>query len=604
MPQTIVAIAIAVMLLAGCVPATHSPAQAPPSPMATGPTGQDMGAAKDGAGGGKAAPASITIKSNGAGASEAELEKVEAVLDEALDFCQTSQDYWQEGDLESALEALDKAYSLILNLELESDSPLFQQKEDLRFTIAKRIMEVYASRHVVSRTSPRHTIPLDMNRHVEAEIHSFTVGAEKDFFVEAYKRSGRYRPLVQKMLKEAGLPRELVWLPLIESGFKVSALSKARALGLWQFIASTGHRFGLKRNLYIDERMDPVKSTQAAIGYLKELHQLFGDWTTVLAGYNCGEYRVLRVISSQKINYLDNFWDLYEKLPQETARYVPRFLATLHILKNPQQYGLDIVKPEEPIEFETVTITRQIKLKDIAERLSISEEELRALNPELRYHVLPDDAYELRVPPGQGDVLLASLEAIPVSAKPQEVAERSASFEDIHQVKKGETLASVAKKYGVNAKALMMANGLKKNVRLAPGKTLKIPKPGPVATATTPSAAVPPSPKAKASETTVYVVKPGDSVYNIARRYNTTVHRLLTLNRIAADNLQVGQKVRIPSREAETETPAQPRTYQVKNGDTPFTIAQNHNMTLERLLKLNRLSPRSTIHPGQALMVD
>ena len=138
-------------------------------------------------------------------------------------------------------------------------------------------------------------------------------------------------------------PKSCRGFPLIESGYKVKALSKARALGLWQFIPSTGYKFGLKRDQYIDERIDPIKSTDAAIAYLKELHNIFGDWATVLAAYNCGENRVLRVIRSQNINYLDNFWDLYERLPRETARYVPRFLATLHIMNDLAQYGLDNV---------------------------------------------------------------------------------------------------------------------------------------------------------------------------------------------------------------------------------------------------------------------
>jgi membrane-bound lytic murein transglycosylase D len=133
--------------------------------------------------------------------------------------------------------------------------------------------------------------------------------------------------MILEKLEAAGLPAELSWLPLIESGFKVKALSRARALGLWQFIPSTGYKFGLKRDQYIDERIDFEKSSDAAIAYLKELHNIFGDWSTVLAAYNCGEGRVLRVIRTQNINYLDDFWDLFGRLPFETARYVPRFLA-------------------------------------------------------------------------------------------------------------------------------------------------------------------------------------------------------------------------------------------------------------------------------------
>ena len=181
---------------------------------------------------------------------------------------------------------------------------------------------MYASCQVSAKGS-YNEIPMVMNDHVKREIQSFQT-VERDFFVESYKRSGRYRADMVKMLKEAGIPDEISWLPLIESGFKTRALSRARAFGLWQFIPSTGYKFGLKRNDWIDERLDPQKATAAAIAYMKELHAMFGDWATVLAAYNCGEGAVARVIRNQKADYLDNFWDFYERLPRETARYYPQ----------------------------------------------------------------------------------------------------------------------------------------------------------------------------------------------------------------------------------------------------------------------------------------
>jgi membrane-bound lytic murein transglycosylase D len=269
-----------------------------------------------------------------------ESKNTQPILDEALEFCQTSQDFWGQGDFENAIAALDQAYNLILRADTNDNPKFIQQKEDIRFMIGKRMLEIYASRHIVA-TGNHHAIPMVMNQHVEKEIKLFQ-GREKEFFVSSHKRSGRYRPEILKALKEAGLPRELSWLPLIESGFKVKALSRARALGLWQFIPSTGYKFGLKRDEWIDERMDVTKSTLAAIDYLKELHNIFGAWMTVLAGYNCGEAKVLRVIRNQNINYLDNFWDVFEKLPWETARYVPRFLAALFIINDPNRFGFDL----------------------------------------------------------------------------------------------------------------------------------------------------------------------------------------------------------------------------------------------------------------------
>ena len=202
--------------------------------------------------------------------------KVQPLLDEALDFCSAAQEFWQKGELESAIEALDQAYSLIIDVDDSKESPtVIQQKEDIRFMISKRILEIYASRNIIINGN-HNEIPLVLNKHVQTEIDRFTKGNEKKFFLNAYIRSGRYRDHIVKELKAAGLPEELSWLPLIESGYKENALSKARALGLWQFIPTTGYKFGLTRNKYIDERLDPEKSTAAAITYLKELHQMFG----------------------------------------------------------------------------------------------------------------------------------------------------------------------------------------------------------------------------------------------------------------------------------------------------------------------------------------
>jgi membrane-bound lytic murein transglycosylase D len=205
---------------------------------------------------------------------ESTTPKIGTFLDDALEFCETAQDFWQKGELENALDALDQAYDLIIKVDTYDKPILTQQKDDLRFMISKRILEIYASRNIVINGN-YNEIPLTLNEHVQYEIDLLTTGGEKNFFIESYKRSGLYRPMIIEALKNAGLPEELSWLPLIESGFKVNALSSARALGLWQFIPSTGYKFGLKRDIYIDERLDFEKSTEAAIAYLKELHQIF-----------------------------------------------------------------------------------------------------------------------------------------------------------------------------------------------------------------------------------------------------------------------------------------------------------------------------------------
>lgn len=402
---------------------------------------------------------------NGAIAKKENIDDDQAMLDTALELAETAQEYWEDGDRDQAVESLDEAYALIL--KVPGNNPKYaQQKEDIRFMISKRIMELYASRQTeVKGTS--NAIPMVVNDHVEREIQSFQ-NQERDFFIESYQRSGRYRGEIVKALKEAGLPEEFSWLPLIESGFKVRALSRSRALGLWQFIPSTGYKFGLKRNAWVDERLNPAKSTEAAIEYLKELHQMFGDWATVLAAYNCGEGSVTRVIRQQKINYLDNFWDFYERLPRETARYFPRFLAVLAILKEPAKYGFTLAEPDKPLSFETITIERPVHLKAVAEKIEVDAEDLTDLNPELRHGATPNTPYALKVPVGKGEVVLASLDKMPKWSPPKVEYV-------LHRVRRGETLSLLALRYRTSIQRILEANNLRSGRLLRVGQRLKIP---------------------------------------------------------------------------------------------------------------------------------
>jgi len=511
-------------------------------------------------------------------------------LDSALEFCQVSNDFWERGDLDNALDALDKAYSLILKVNQDDDPEVLQQKEDLRVTIAKRIIEVYASRFTAVNGHHK-AIPLVMNGHVMSALQLLK-GNEKNFFLAAYRRSGKYRPAIIKALKEAGLPQELSWLPLIESGFKVRAFSSARALGLWQFIASTGYKFGLGRDPWIDERMDPEKSTKAAIGYLKELHQIFGDWTTVLAAYNCGERRVLNLIRKQKINYLDNFWDLYEQLPRETAFYVPRFLAVLHILNNPKAHDVTLPPFDSEMEIEEVTINKQVHLKTIAKDLDMEYSVLRDLNPELRQNLTPQTPYALKVPLGKGEILIAKLKDIPVWQPP-------VPSHIMHRVQTGESLSIIAIKYKTSIRAIMATNGLKGKDYLKVGWRLKIPTGKGVTSSGERPLIYAAKPK---EELTEYVVKKGDSLWQIANRFDTTAQTIRSLNRLESSRLQIGQVLRIAKAQASSK-PNNTREYRVRKGDSPYLIAKKHQMNLAQFLKVNNMSLRSTIFPGQVVQI-
>lgn len=387
-------------------------------------------------------------------------------LDTALELTETSHDLWAAGDAEKAIEALDQAYELILKAPTDAEGKSSQQKDDLRFLISKRLTEIYTSR-LTSVNGLNKEIPLVMNEYVEREIKLFQT-QERDFFLEAYKRSGRYRDEMVKAFHDAGLPEEITWLPLIESGFKVRALSRARALGLWQFIPSTGYKFGLKRTAWVDERLDPSKSTAAAIAYLKELHEVFGDWATVLAAYNCGEGNVFRVIRQQKIDYLDNFWDLYGRLPSETARYYPRFLAVLTILKDPARYGFTLGELDKPIPYEVVSVEKPLRLSKISDKIGCSPDDLANLNAELRYAATPNTQYDLRVPYGMKEALLANIDTLPKWSPPR-------SKFVVHRVRRGETLSTIAIRYRTSTQRIIEANSIRRGNLLRIGQKLKIP---------------------------------------------------------------------------------------------------------------------------------
>jgi membrane-bound lytic murein transglycosylase D len=339
----------------------------------------------------------------------------------------------------------------------------------------------------------------------------------------------------------------------VESGFQVHALSKARALGPWQFIPSTGYKYGLNRDSFIDERMNVEKSTQAAIAYLTDLHGLFGDWLTALAAYNCGEGRVLKVISRQQINYLDHFWDLYQMLPYETARYVPRFLATLHIVKNPKKFGMNLPDPHaKPIAYETVKTHKSMKLFDIACQIGISTDTLVMLNPELRHQITPDRPYELKIPQGLGQQYALVADQIKESKPPVPERERKTTVVK-YKVKRGDTAASISKKFGTSSKALLAANGLKSESQVTEGKTLKIPVKQQDKKTQVASGKKGKTKKTAVAEPAVikYTVKKGETLTQIAQRYNTSTSEIKKMNNLSGTQIKSGQVLKIKNPNAE-----------------------------------------------------
>jgi membrane-bound lytic murein transglycosylase D len=303
---------------------------------------------------------------------------------------------------------------------------------------------------------------------------------------------------------------------------------------------------------------------------------------------------VLRVIRRQNVNYLDDFWDLFERLPWETARYVPRFLAAVQIINDPEKFGFDLSELDPPLEYEKVAVPKQARLKDIAKVIEMPAKDLELLNPELRYKVTLPTSYDLKVPPGKGSVLTAKLEEVPVYVPPKR-------FYEYHRVRRGETLSQLAQRYRTSVRRIMQANNLRRANYLRVGQRLKIPVRGSRRTVSLATRAA----HADKSKPLHHHVRRGDSLWLLARAYNTNIEEIMRLNNLQTKKLHIGQTLLIRQGVSQEEISQEgTKAYQVKRGDSPYQIAMAHSMKLERFLRINRLTPRSRIYPGQTLLVD
>ncbi len=427
-------------------------------------------------------------------------------------------------------------------------------------------------------------------------------------FAAALQRSGRYLPLMRSILRENGLPEDLVYIAMIESAFKSQAHSRAAAKGYWQFISGTGRRYGLKTTRDVEERSDPVKSTRAAAAYFRDLYEMFGDWYLAMAAYNAGEGRVLRGL--QRTGARD-YWELRDAnaLHRETRDYVPFFLATALIAKDPSRFGFDVV-PDPPLEFDVVEVPRPVELARISRELGIDVETLRSLNGELRGRTTPRgvSAYPLRLPKGAGPVLTARLSAIPTAP---EVRDRRV------KVRKGETLARFAARNKVSVAELRAANDLRPNARLRSGQLLVVPA---RVTGGPPKSA----PLAEAADASA-----------ISEPVRGEIRALPTPSAAIADTASLGRglaanpaparateplpsRVEIPasgfeptassapaSRAPSTKSaPARRRpTHTVRKGETLYRIATRYGVSVEDLQRANRLKRPSSLRVGQRLSV-
>jgi membrane-bound lytic murein transglycosylase D len=379
--------------------------------------------------------------------------------------------------------------------------------------------------------------PVELNDAVLSCIDLYQ-GPLRDWFSEALARGGRYIDSIRETFAFEGIPRDLAYVAMVESAFKTGALSRAKAKGVWQFMPKTGKEFGLAQDWWVDERSNPEKSTRAAARYLKQLYGMFGDWNLALASYNAGPGRLQRAINRTR---KEDFWELSRTraLKPETKNYVPLIHAAIVVAKSPGRYGFDVT-PEPPPMFERVPVDGAVDLRLIAECVGSPVHEIQSLNSELRRLATPADrTFHLKVPPEAGVRLLDCLEKTP--------PDKRVRFRT-HRVARGETFATVARRYGVRSKDIAEANGIRLGKRLSVGTELIIPI-GPTA--------VPP-PRAAAVQTASrsaergngaarirYQVKRGDTLFTIASEHGTTIRDLQSWNRLRGTRIAAGSTLTI-----------------------------------------------------------
>ncbi|HPC82775.1 MAG TPA: LysM peptidoglycan-binding domain-containing protein [Thermoanaerobaculaceae bacterium] len=382
-------------------------------------------------------------------------------------------------------------------------------------------------------------LPVVINPEVTSLIGFYT-GTYRERFTLALERAARYLPFIREELRRAGMPLDLAYLPMVESAFNPKARSRARAQGLWQFMAGTGKLYDLKVNGLVDERNDPYLATTAAVRHLGDLHAMFGDWELALAAYNSGAGRVTRALKRGKGS--TDFWSLRRHLPRETRNYVPAMWAALVVAKNPEAYGFPRFE-ERPECLGRVPVEGALDLEVLAERVGVGVEQLAELNPALTHRLTPAEGrYQLAVPCGQEEAYAAAVAAIPPG-------ERVRQF--LHVVRKGDTPSAIARRYGSTVEAIVAANRLRNPRALRVGQTLVVPRaPGGVASPQRPAAranesggprgAKKPTPPSAGPAAGRYVVKPGDTLYDIARRHGTTVAELKRLNNLGTSLIKPG----------------------------------------------------------------
>ncbi|HWY58207.1 MAG TPA: LysM peptidoglycan-binding domain-containing protein [Terriglobales bacterium] len=546
------------------------------------------------------------------------------------------QDNYKAGHLESAKENFDQAFNLLLGSSLDVRTDERLQQEFDRVLDGANGLELQALQEgdgfgqQKSEPAPideanEVTYPVDPNLKAKAEAEvqathsdlplmmtdpvagyiSYFSSRGRGTLEHALARSGRYQEMIQRVLKEEGVPQDLIYLAQAESGFHPLALSRAGARGMWQFMASRAKGYGLERDWWVDERQDPEKSTRAAAHHLKDLYNEFGDWYLAMAAYNSGPGTVQNAV--KRTGYAD-YWQLYKRnvLPKETRNYVPIILAVTIMAKNPEQYGLDKVVTEKPVPYDAVKIDYPVDLRLVAECVDASATTLQDLNPSLLRLTTPKDReFELHLPAGTKDRYLTAITAIPPDMR---------VWWRYHKVAPGDTLSSVAGTFHTSRQAIVQANNLDGIETLRAESELIIP----VAPGKHPADEI----AGYSRRATSYKVRKGDTVQSVADNFGVPPSMVRRWNHLKGDSVR-GRRVlyvhlpvapdtseaqhvaasKSKSKSSLHTTSAKPVVHhKVQRGETLSSIAKSHNTTVDALKENNR--NLANLRPGMVLVIS
>ncbi len=532
------------------------------------------------------------------------------------------------GDTPRLQESFEKLTADIAALEQDLDEPPASQDEEVPVVeqLDEIIPELTPEQIPVAPqvSESAFDIPLVINKQVQTCVNTFkNQPAFRKSFVGGYERYGWYQEMIHRILEEEGLPSDLIYVAFLESTYKPNAYSRARAKGIWQFMTPTGRMYGLKVDKYVDERSHPEKATRAAARYLKDLYAIFNDWTLAIAAYNTGAGNILR---AQRRTGMTDYWDLARTrhMHRDTKGFVPCITALGLMSKDPEGYGFEGLQRFPSVTWDTVVVDGPTSIATIAKLSGSTEEEVRFLNPHLRRGVTPPGRkeYEVMVPPGSAERFRAAYTAMPAS-------ERIASVSQTHTVRRGETLASIAVRYGSTPQELAAANNIRNVHRISVGMHLEVPAQVGTSGAHL-AAARPPETSAALRRSTHHTVRRGDTLSGIARSFGVSLRNLMNWNSLDQDSIlrpgmrlavkppaatdalrhpqlpapvPVAGLINIPGGgEAPPDQAGEKITYVVRRGDNLFRLAMKFRTTVEHLMSWNEL-PDESIKIGQRLVI-